>query len=127
MRKVVTLVAMLAMVLILAAPAFAQESFVGQEAEQFGVVDDSVCSQVTNVGVQQFNAGNQTAVAAGVATANAAAGDFGEASAVATAHSDAVNVANAAGVSAGTANVCLNNFGGGGWWGGVFEWLWWWF
>ena len=40
------LAAMLAMVLAAAAPAFAQ-TFVNQEADQFGVVDDSVCSQVT--------------------------------------------------------------------------------
>ena len=121
MRKVVMLVAMLAMVLVAAAPAFAQ-SFVNQEADQFGVVDDSVCSQVTNVGVQQFNAGNQNANA----NADATAGDFGSATAFATAHADAVNVANAADVSAATGNVCLNNFGGG-WWGGFVEWLWWWF
>ncbi len=125
MRKVVMLVAMLAMVLLVAAPAFAQ-TFVNQDADQFGVVDDSVCSQVTNVGVQQFNAGNQTAVADADAFADATAGAFGNATAVATAHADAVNVANAAGVSAATGNVCLNNFGGG-WWGGVLDWLWWWF
>ena len=126
MRKVVMLVAMLAMVLLLAAPAFAQ-SFVNQEADQFGVVDHSVCSQVTNVGVQQFNAGNQTAVADTDAFADATAGAFGNATALAVADADAVkNVANAAGVSAATGNVCLNNFGGG-WWGGFVEWLWWWF
>ena len=125
MRKVMMLVAMLAMVLAAAAPAFAQ-TFVNQEADQFGVVDDSVCSQVANVGVQQFNAGNQTAVADAFADADATAGEFGTASAVATAHADAVNVANAAGVSAATGNVCLNNFGGG-WWGDFVGWLWWWF
>ena len=118
------LVAMLAMVLLLAAPAFAQ-SFVNQESDQFGVVDHSVCSQVTNVGVQQFNAGNQTAVADADAFAGASAGEFGSATAVAVADADAVNVANAAGVSAATGNVCLNNFGGP--WGGFLEWLWWWF
>ncbi len=123
MRKVMVLVAMLAMVLAMAAPAYAQ-TFVNQEANQFGVVDDSVSSQVFNVGVQQFNAGNQTAVAVGVADADATAGAFGTAAAVASAHADAVNVGNAAGVSAATGNVCLNNFGGG-WWGGFAEWLWW--
>ena len=73
--------------------------------------------KTTNVGVQQFNAGNQTVVAGGFVDANATAGAFGTAGAVATAHADAVNVANAAGVSAATGNVCLNNFGGG-WWDG---------
>jgi hypothetical protein len=127
MRKVVMLVAMLAMALAVAAPAFAQSvTELEQEAGQFGVVDDSVCSQVTNVGVQQFNAGNQTAVGVAFADADATAGAFGNATAVATAHADAVNVGNAAGVSAATGNVCLNNFGGG-WWDGVLEWLWWWF
>jgi hypothetical protein len=125
MRKVMLLAAMLAMALAAAAPAFGQ-GFVNQEANQFGVVDDSVCSQVYNIAVQQYNAGNQTAVADAFADADATAGEFGTASAVATAHADAVNVANAAGVSAATGNVCLNNFGGG-WWGGVLEWLWWWF
>ncbi len=125
MRKVMLLAAMLAMVLAAATPVFAQ-SFVNQDSDQFGVVDDSVCSQVTNVGVQQFNAGNQTATADAFADADATAGDFGSATAVAVADADAVNVANAAGVSAATGNVCLNNFGGG-WWGGVLDWLWWWF
>jgi hypothetical protein len=127
MRKVVVLAAMLAMVLLVAAPAFAQTEFeVEQEAEQFGVVDHSVCSQVTNVGVQQFNAGDQEAEAESEAEAEAEAGEEGTATAVATAHADAVNVGNAAGVSAATGNVCLNNFGGG-WWGGFLGWLWWWF
>ena len=125
MRKILMLAGMLAMVLAAAAPAFAQ-SFVNQESDQFGVVDHSVCSQVTNEGVQQFNAGNQTAVADTDAFADATAGAFGNATALAVADADAVNVANAAGVSAATGNVCLNNFGGG-WWGGFVEWLWWWF
>ncbi len=119
------LAAMLAMALATAAPAVGQ-TFVNQEADQFGVVDDSVCSQTTNVGVQQFNAGNQIAVGFATADADATAGAFGTAVAVATADADAVNVADAAGISAATGNVCLNNFGGG-WWGGVLEWLWWWF
>ncbi len=125
MRKIMLLAAMLAMVLVAATPVFAQ-SFVNQDSDAFGVVDDSVCSQVGNVGVQQFNAGNQTATADAFADADATAGDFGKATAVAVADADAVNVANAAGVSAATGNVCLNNFGGG-WWGGVLDWLWWWF
>ncbi len=102
------LVAMLAMVLVLAAPAYAQ-TFVSQEANQFGVVDDSVSSQVFNVGVQQFNAGDQIAVA--VADATATAGPFGSATAVAIADADAVNVANAAAIDINTINVSLNN-----WW-----------
>ncbi|MBD0354729.1 MAG: hypothetical protein ICV58_06100 [Rubrobacteraceae bacterium] len=58
------------------------------------------------------------------AFADATAGDFGCATAVASAHAETVNAGNAAGISAATANVCLNNFGGGGWWGGILEWLW---
>ena len=109
MRKVMVLVAMLAMVLALAAPAYAQ-TFVNQQVDQFGVVDDSVSSQVFNVGVQQYNAGEQIAVADADATATA--GAFGSASAVAIADADAVNVANAAAIEIDTANVSLNNW----WW-----------
>ena len=110
MRKVMVLVAMLAMVLVLAAPAFAQDSFVNQEVDQFGVVDDSISSQVFNVAVQQFNAGNQTATANATANATATAGDFGSATAVAIADADAVNVANAAAISIHTVNFSLNNW-----------------
>ncbi len=111
MKKLMLLAAMLAMVLVLAAPAFAQEvSIVNQQADQFGVVDDSVSSQVFNVAVQQYNAGNQSATAD--ATANATAGAFGSASTVAIADADAMNVANAAGISIHTVNVSLNNW----WW-----------
>ena len=110
MRKVVMLVAMLAMVLVFAAPAFAQVSVVNQEANQFGVVDDSVSSQVFNVAVQQFNAGDQTAVAVAVADADATAGAFGSATAVAIADADAVNVANAAFIDIDTVNFSLNNW-----------------
>jgi hypothetical protein len=110
MRKVMVLVAMLAMVLVMAAPAYAQ-TFVNQEANQFGVVDDSVSSQVFNVGVQQFNAGDQIAVAVATADATATAGPFGSATAVAIADADAVNVANAAAIDINTINVSLNN-----WW-----------
>ena len=106
------LVAMLAVMLVGAAPAFAQESFVNQQSALFGVVDDSVSSQVFNVAVQQYNAGNQTATANAFATANASAGAFGSATAVAIADADAVNVANAAGISIHTVNVSLNNW----WW-----------
>nr|MDQ5818484.1 hypothetical protein [Actinomycetota bacterium] len=73
MRKVMLLAAMLAMVLLAAAPAFGQ-GFVNQEADQFGVVDDSVCSQVYNIAVQQYNAGDQTANADADAFADATAG-----------------------------------------------------
>ena len=103
------LVAMLAMVLVRAAPAYAQ-TFVNQEVDQFGVVDDSVSSQVFNVAVQQFNAGNQTATANATANATATAGDFGSATAVAIADADAVNVANAAAISIHTVNFSLNNW-----------------
>ena len=109
MRKVMILVAMLAMVLVLATPAFAQVSIVNQQAAQFGVVDDSVSSQVYNVAVQQYNAGDQSATATATATANATAGAFGSASAGAFAGAHAVNVANAAGIGIHTVNVSLNN------------------
>ena len=108
MRKVMVLAAMLAMVLVMAAPAYAQ-TFVNQEANQFGVVDDSVSSQVFNVAVQQFNAGDQTATATASATASATAGAFGSATAVAIAGANAVNVANAAAIGIHTVNFSLNN------------------
>jgi hypothetical protein len=107
MRKAMVLVAMLAMMLVLAAPAYAQ-TFVSQDVAQFGVVDDSVSSQVFNVGVQQFNAGDQIAVADADATATA--GAFGSASAVAIADANAVNVANAAAIGIHTVNVSWNNW-----------------
>ena len=107
MRKVMLLAAMLAMVLLAAAPAFGQ-GFVNQEADQFGVVDDSVCSQVYNIAVQQYNAGDQTANAD--AFADATAGAFGNAAALAIAGANAANIANAAGINVDTVNACLNNF-----------------
>jgi len=109
LRKVMLLAAMLAMALAAAAPAFGQ-GFVNQEADQFGVVDDSVCSQVYNIAVQQYNAGDQTAAAGAVAIAGATAGPFGTATAAAIANANAVNIANAAGIDVNTVNVCLNNF-----------------
>jgi hypothetical protein len=75
MRKIMLLAAMLAMALAAAAPALAQNAnVVGQYASQVGVVDDSVCSQVYNIAVQQYNAGDQTANANALAGANANAG-----------------------------------------------------
>ena len=109
MRKVMLLAAMLAMALAAAAPAFGQ-GFVNQQADQFGVVDDSVCSQVYNIAVQQYNTGDQTAAAGAAAFAEATAGAFGTAAAAAIANANAVNIANAAGISINTVNVCLNNF-----------------
>src|SRR5688572_16121472 len=111
MRKVMLLAAMLAMALAAAAPAFGQNvGFVNQQADQVGVVDDSVCSQVYNIAVQQYNAGDQAAVAVAGANADASAGPFGTAVAVAVAGANAVNIANAAGINVDTVNVCLNNF-----------------
>ncbi len=113
MRKLMVLVAMVATMVVLAAPAYAQEvSIVNQQTDQVGVVDDSISSQVFNVAVQQYNAGNQSANATATATANASAGAFGSASAVAIADADAMNVANAAGIGIHTVNVSLNNW----WW-----------
>ena len=129
MRKVVMLVAMLAMVLLLAAPAFAQtvEAEFEQDLSQYGAVDNSVCSQVYNVGVQQANFGNQEAEAAALAGAAEAEAEDGSATAASVATANAVNVANAADVSIGTGNVCLNNFGGGNWWNWLHGWWgWWW-
>ena len=104
------LAAMVAMALAAVAPAFAQDGTVNQEADQSGVVDDSVCSQVFNIAVQQYNAGDQNANANASATAGATTGEFGEASAAAIADADAANIANAAGIDIDTVNVCLNNF-----------------
>ena len=109
MRRVMLLAAMLAMALAAAAPAFGQVSVVDQEADQVGVVDDSVCSQVYNIAVQQYNAGDQTAAAAAIADADATAGAFGTAAAVAIAGANAANVANVAGIDIDTVNYCLNN------------------
>ena len=109
MRKVMVLAAMLAMVLVMAAPAYAQTFVVVQDVDQFGVVDDSVSSQVFNVAVQQVNFGDQTATATATATASATAGAFGSATAVAIAGANAVNVANAAAIGIHTVNFSLNN------------------
>ena len=109
MRKVMLLAAMLAMALAAAAPAFGQ-GYVNQQANQLGVVDDSVCSQVYNIAVQQYNAGDQNAVADADAFADASAGAFGTAAAAAVAGANAANIANAAGINVNTVNVCLNNF-----------------
>jgi hypothetical protein len=106
LRKAMLLAAMLAMALAAVAPAFAQDSIVNQESDQTGIVDNSVCSQVYNIAIQQYNAGDQNASAA----AGATAGELGGASAAAIADADAVNIANAAGIDIDTVNVCLNNF-----------------
>ena len=110
MKKLMLLAAMLAMALAAAAPAFGQASIVNQQSDQFGAVSDSVCSQVYNIAVQQYNAGDQTANANAFAAANATAGAFGTAAAVAIAGANAVNIANAVGVDVNTVNACLNNF-----------------
>ena len=101
--------AMLAMALAAVAPAFAQDGIVNQEADQSGEVDDSVCSQVFNIAVQQYNAGDQTANASALAGANASAGQGGTAAALAVANVRAVNIANAADININTVNACLNN------------------
>jgi hypothetical protein len=110
LRKAMLLAAMVAMALAAVAPAFAQDNIVNQEADQAGVVEDSVCSQVFNIAIQQYNAGDQNANANASATAGATAGEFGEASAAAISEADAANIANAAGIDIDTVNVCLNNF-----------------
>jgi hypothetical protein len=110
LRKAMLLTAMLAMALAAVAPAFAQDSIVNQEADQSGVVDDSVCSQVYNIAVQQYNAGDQNANANASAAAGATAGAFGSAAVLAIADADAANIANTVGIDIDTVNVCLNNF-----------------
>ena len=102
----------------LAAPVFAQVSLVNQNADQFGLVNDSVCSQVYNIAVQQYNAGDQNANANAVAGAVAIAGATAAATtgvtvganavAAAAADANAVNIANQVGISIGTVNACLN-------------------
>src|SRR3712207_7675532 len=110
MRKVMLLAAMLAMALAVAAPALAQNvGIVNQEANQFGVVDDSVCSQVYNIAVQQYNAGDQPANANALAGANANAGQGGTAAALAAANANTVNIANKADININTVNACLYN------------------
>ncbi len=109
MRKAMLLAAMLAMALVAAAPVFAQTSVVNVDVDQSGAVDDSVCSQVYNIAVQQYNAGDQTAVADVDALASATAGAFGNAAAAAIAGASSVNIANAVGIDVDTVNYCLNN------------------
>ncbi len=92
----------------MAAPVFAQGSVVNQNADQVGLVNDSICSQVYNVAAQQYNAGDQNANANAGAVANAVAEQYGEANAAAIAGADAVNIANATGIDIGTVNACLN-------------------
>jgi len=103
------LAAMLAMALAAAAPVFGQD-YVNQQADQYGAVSDSLCSQVYNIAVQQYNAGDQTAMADANAFADANAGQYGTAVAVAIAGANAANIANAVDVNVDTVNVCLNNF-----------------
>ena len=110
MRKVMVLVAMVAMILALAAPAFAQEFEVEQELNQYGAVSDSIASQVYNVGVQQVNFGDQEAEAEAESGAAIAETEDGSATAVSSAEANAVNVANAAAISIETFNVV------GNWW-----------
>src|SRR3712207_2680273 len=114
MRKLMLLAAMLAMVLAAAAPVFGQEteiqSEVEQEATQTGVVDDSVCSQVYNIAVQQYNAGDQEAEAEAEAATAEAEAEEGSATAASMAEANAANIANATGIDINIVNLCLNNF-----------------
>ena len=92
MRKVMLLAAMLAMALAASAPVFAQTSVVNVDVDQAGAVDDSVCSQVYNIAVQQYNAGDQNATADAFSDADAAAGPFGSAAAAAIASASSVTL-----------------------------------
>src|SRR3712207_1925150 len=111
MRKLMVLVAMVAMVLALAAPVFAQEvEFeVEQELSQYGAVSDSISSQVYNVGVQQINFGDQEAEVEAVSGSAVAEAENGWATAESSAEANAVNVANAAGIDIHTVNWSLNH------------------
>src|SRR3712207_3057737 len=113
MRKLMVLVAMVALMLALAAPAaFAQEfefTF-EQELSQWGAVEDSVGSQVYNVGVQQANFGDQEAEAVAISGSAEAEAEDGSAVAVSAAEANAVNVGNAAGISIDTVNVVGNDW-----------------
>ena len=117
----VVAVALLALGLAsLAAPVFAQGSIVNNNADQFGLVNDGICSQVYNVAVQQYNAGDQnansnaSAGALAVAGATATAGAESSAVADAVANANAVNIANVTDIGIGTVNECLNAADGGG-------------
>jgi len=114
MRKVMLLAAMLAMVLAAAAPVFGQETEIQSEVEQgvesTGVVDDSICSQVYNIAVQQYNAGDQEAEAEAESGTAEAEAEEGSATAASVAEANAANIADAAGIDINTVNVCLNNF-----------------
>jgi hypothetical protein len=98
----------------LAAPVFAQGSVVNQNSDQFGLVNDSICSQVYNAAVQQYNAGDQNANANAnanaIAVATATAGANADAAADAVAGANAVNIANVTGIDISTVNECLNGF-----------------
>lgn len=94
----------------LAAPVFAQDSVVNQNADQVGLVNDSICSQVYNTAAQQYNAGDQTANAGAGVVADAVADQYGKANAAAIAGADATNIANATGIDLSTVNACLNGF-----------------
>ena len=102
----------------MAAPVFAQVSVVNQNADQVGLVNDSICSQVYNVAVQQYNAGDQNAnadafadaTADAIAGATATAGASAGAVAGAVADADAVNIANVTGIDLSAVNACLNGF-----------------
>ena len=112
MRKLMVLVAMMALMLAWAAPAFADTEFeftFEQELSQWGSVEHSVASQVYNVGVQQANFGNQEAEAVAMSGNAEAEAEDGSATAISHAEANAVNVANAAGISIETVNVVRND------------------
>lgn len=103
MRKVIVLAAMLAVMLALAAPAFAQDVTV-ETGDDFSY--NAVCQNLIGP------VGDVTGVQVGDADAVADGGSV----AVAHAH-------QAQNVSLGQGNVCLNNWGGP--WGFLLDWLWW--
>ena len=105
MRKLVVLAAMLALMLAVAAPAFAQDVTVSTGDD---VQYNAVCQNLVGP------VGDVTGVQLGAASATAA--------------DDSVAVSavdQAQNVSFAQSNVCLNNVGGP-WWN-FLGWLWWWF
>ncbi len=109
MRKLMVLVAMLAMVLATAAPGFAQDGFmVDQEigGQEIGI-EDSISTNVNQVAANQFNAGDQNASADADAD-----GDLDEDGDVdVNAEADASATANEFDVSTAQFNASFNNAG----------------
>jgi LPXTG-motif cell wall-anchored protein len=94
------LAAMLAMVLAAAAPALGQTT---QTTQQSVSVDNSICTNVVQIAANQYNAGDQVAVAT--------AGDqVGVGTPQQAQYANAAAIGNALGVSVDQVNYCLATF-----------------